>query len=71
MADEVAKTAANNISELQNKLEGSKSSKEEQDHQEASDKDQESEDEDDKKRKAALERLEKASEDTILGDKGY
>ncbi|KAI3789360.1 hypothetical protein L2E82_02153 [Cichorium intybus] len=64
-AAEVAKTAANSISELQNELEDSESSKE--DHQEASDKDQESEDEDDKKRKAALERLEKASEDTILG----
>lgn len=64
-AAEVAKTAANSISDLQNELEGSESSKE--DHQEASDKDQESEDEDDKKRKAALERLEKASEDTILG----
>ncbi|KAL7602636.1 hypothetical protein Lser_V15G24714 [Lactuca serriola] len=66
-AAEVAKTAANSISELQNELEGSESSKEDQDHQAASDKDQESEDEDDKKRKATLERLEKASEDTILG----
>ncbi|KVH93271.1 hypothetical protein Ccrd_004685 [Cynara cardunculus var. scolymus] len=57
-AAEVAKTAANSISDLQNELEDSESSKE--DHPEASDKDQESEDEDDKKRKAALEKLEKA-----------
>lgn len=64
-AAEVAKTAANSISDLQNEIEDSESSKE--DHPEASDKDQESEDEDDKKRKAALERLEKASEDTFLG----
>ncbi|CAI9294976.1 unnamed protein product [Lactuca saligna] len=66
-AAEVARTAANSISELQNELEGSESSKEDQDHQETSDKDQESEDEDDKKHKAPHERLEKASEDTILG----
>ncbi|KAI7726546.1 hypothetical protein M8C21_032097, partial [Ambrosia artemisiifolia] len=64
-AAEVAKTAANSISDLQKDFEESESSKE--DHPEASDKDQESEDEDDKKRKAALEKLEKASEDTFLG----
>ncbi|XP_071716700.1 uncharacterized protein [Rutidosis leptorrhynchoides] len=64
-AGEIAKTAANSISELQKELEDSESSKEDQ--PEASDNDQESEDEDDKKRKAALERLEKASEDTFLG----
>ncbi|MFS7979741.1 hypothetical protein Hanom_Chr10g00931261 [Helianthus anomalus] len=64
-AAEVAKTAANSISDLQKDFEDSESSKESQ--PEASDKDQESEDEDDKKRKAALERLEKASEDTFLG----
>ncbi|KAK9060366.1 hypothetical protein SSX86_021070 [Deinandra increscens subsp. villosa] len=64
-AAEVAKTAANSISELQNEFEHSESSKE--DLPEASDKDQESDDEDEKKRKAALERLEKASEDTFLG----
>ncbi|KAF5787031.1 hypothetical protein HanRHA438_Chr10g0460791 [Helianthus annuus] len=64
-AAEVAKTAANSISDLQKDFEDSESSKES--HPEASDKDQESEDEDDKKRKAALERLEKASEDTFLG----
>ncbi|KAD2394356.1 hypothetical protein E3N88_41333 [Mikania micrantha] len=65
MAADVAKTAANSISELQNEFEDSESSKD--DLPEASDKDQESEDEDDKKRKPALERLEKASEDTFLG----
>ncbi|KAI3774753.1 hypothetical protein L1987_49315 [Smallanthus sonchifolius] len=64
-AAEVAKTAANSISDLQKDLEDSESSK--ADHPEASDKDQESGDEDDKKRKAALERLEQASEDTFLG----
>ncbi|KAL8242508.1 hypothetical protein R6Q59_012810 [Mikania micrantha] len=64
-AADVAKTAANSISELQNEFEDSESSKD--DLPEASDKDQESEDEDDKKRKPALERLEKASEDTFLG----
>ncbi|KAI3712233.1 hypothetical protein L1987_70784 [Smallanthus sonchifolius] len=64
-AAEVAKTAANSISELQNEFEDSESSKE--DLPEASDKDQESEDEEDKKRKSALERLEKASDDTFLG----
>ncbi|KAI3803678.1 hypothetical protein L1987_31838 [Smallanthus sonchifolius] len=64
-AAEVAKTAANSISDLQKDLEDSESSKE--DHPEASDNDRESEDEDDKKRKAALERLEQASEDTFLG----
>ncbi|KAM0012902.1 hypothetical protein Hdeb2414_s0047g00748851 [Helianthus debilis subsp. tardiflorus] len=64
-AAEVAKTAANSISDLQKDFEDSESSKES--HPEASDKDQDSEDEDDKKRKAALERLEKASEDTFLG----
>ncbi|KAL4588764.1 hypothetical protein LXL04_001659 [Taraxacum kok-saghyz] len=64
-AEEISRNAANSISDLQNELEGSESSKE--DHQEPSDKDQESEDEDDKRRKAALEKLEKASEDTILG----
>ncbi|MFS8029947.1 putative protein kinase RLK-Pelle-RLCK-VI family [Helianthus anomalus] len=64
-AAEVAKTDANSISDLQKNFEDSESSKES--HPEASDKDQESKDEDDKKRKAALEKLEKASEDTFLG----
>ncbi|KAK9048316.1 hypothetical protein SSX86_032723 [Deinandra increscens subsp. villosa] len=64
-AAEVAKTAANSISDLQKDFEDSELSKEK--HPEASDKDEESEDEDDKKRKAALEKLEKASEDTFLG----
>ncbi|XP_076929436.1 uncharacterized protein LOC143593829 [Bidens hawaiensis] len=64
-AAEVAKTAANSISDLQHEFEDSESSKE--DLPEVSDKDQESEDEDDKKRKATLEKLEKASEDTFLG----
>ncbi|XP_076926078.1 uncharacterized protein LOC143589117 [Bidens hawaiensis] len=64
-AAEVAKTAASSISDLQHEFEDSESSKE--DLPEASDKDQESEDEDDKKRKVALEKLEKASEDTFLG----
>ncbi|GJU36793.1 hypothetical protein Tco_1185147 [Tanacetum coccineum] len=64
-AAEVAKTAANSIADLQNELEDSESSKEYK--SEVSDKDQESEDEDDKKRKAALEKLENASDDTFLG----
>ncbi|XP_076924510.1 uncharacterized protein LOC143586977 [Bidens hawaiensis] len=63
-AAEVAKTAANSISDLQKELEASKEDSPEAD---SSDKDEETEDEDDKKRKAALEKLEKASEDTILG----
>ncbi|XP_076949076.1 uncharacterized protein LOC143621594 [Bidens hawaiensis] len=69
-AAEVAKTAANSISDLQKEFEASESSKE--DHSEASsDKDEETEDEDDKKRKAALEKLEKASKDTFLGQASY
>lgn len=68
-AAEVAKTAANSISDLQKELEDSESSKE--DHPEASDKDQESEDEDDKRRKAALEKLENASDDTFLGQASF
>ncbi|KAL8234739.1 hypothetical protein R6Q59_020839 [Mikania micrantha] len=64
-AAEVAKTAASSISDLQKDLEDSESSKE--DHSEASDKNEESENEDDKKRKTALEKLEKASEDSFLG----
>lgn len=64
-AAEVAKTAANGIADLQNELQDSESSKE--DKSEVSDKDQESEDEDDKKRKAALDKLENASDDTFLG----
>ncbi|XP_076954831.1 uncharacterized protein LOC143629446 [Bidens hawaiensis] len=63
-AAEVAKTAANSLSDLQKELEASK---EDSPEAASSDKDEETEDEDDKKRKAALEKLEKASEDTILG----
>lgn len=68
-AAEVAKTAANSIADLQNELEDSESSKE--DKSGVSDKDQESEDEDDKKRKAALEKLENASDDTFLGQASH
>ncbi|GAA0162684.1 hypothetical protein LIER_18720 [Lithospermum erythrorhizon] len=55
-AVEVAKTAAKSLTEMQNEDEGTDTSKEE-----------ESEDEDDKRRKASLEKLEKASEDNFLG----
>lgn len=62
-AVEAAKTAAKNISETM--AEDSDSSKENE--TEASDKEEESENEEDKRRKAALDKLEKASEDTLLG----
>lgn len=62
-AVEAAKTAAKNISETM--AEDSDSSNENE--TEASDKEEESENEEDKRRKAALDKLEKASEDTLLG----
>lgn len=64
-AAEAAKTAAKSIADMQNTAEYSESSNE--DETETSDKEGDDEDEDDKRRKAALEKLEKASEDTILG----
>ncbi|KAL7206590.1 hypothetical protein ACSBR2_019330 [Camellia fascicularis] len=65
-AVEAAKTAAKSIADLQNVVEeDSESSKE--DDMEGSAVEGESEDENDKRRKAALDKLGNASEDTILG----
>lgn len=64
-AAEVAKTAAKNIADLQNVAEESESSKEGDGEESAVE--EEDEDEHGKQRKAALDKLEKASEDTILG----
>lgn len=63
-AAEVAKTAAKSIADLQS-AEESESSKEGDVEESAVE--EEDEDEHDKQRKAALDKLEKASEDTILG----
>ncbi|KAK3005194.1 hypothetical protein RJ639_016436 [Escallonia herrerae] len=64
-AVEVAKTAAKSIADMQDVAEDSEASKE--DATEASEKEEESEDENDKLRKIALEKLEKASDDSFLG----
>ncbi|XP_058215050.1 uncharacterized protein LOC131326322 [Rhododendron vialii] len=64
-AAEVAKTAAKSIADLQNVAEESESSKEGDGEEFAVE--EEDEDEHDKQRKAALDKLEKASGDTILG----
>ncbi|KAA8536157.1 hypothetical protein F0562_028635 [Nyssa sinensis] len=69
-AVEVAKTAAKSIADMQNVVEESESSKEDDTNESAihgENEDGENEDENDKIRKAALDKLEKASEDTILG----
>lgn len=58
-----AQTAARSIADMQNPAEDSEESSKE----EEGDTEQESQDEDDKQRKAALEKLEKASEDSFLG----
>ncbi|CAN4112288.1 unnamed protein product [Withania somnifera] len=63
-AVEAAKTAAKSLADVQSALEDSESLKE--DEQEAL-VEEESGDENDKKRKAALEKLEKASEDSLFG----
>lgn len=64
-ASEVAKTAAKSIADLQSFPEESESYKEGDGEESAVEK--EEEDENDKQRKAALDKLEKASEDTVLG----
>ncbi|KAK2978390.1 hypothetical protein RJ640_016492 [Escallonia rubra] len=64
-AAEVAKTAAKSITDMQDVAEDSEASKE--DDTEASEQEEESEDENDKLRKIALEKLEKASDDSFLG----
>lgn len=64
-AVEAAKTAAKSIAEMQTMAEDSESSKE--DETEASDKEGGNDDEEETRRKAALDKLEKASEDTLLG----
>lgn len=63
-AAEAAKTAAKSIADLQSVDEESESSKEGDGEESAVEED---EDEHAKQRKAALDKLEKASEDTILG----
>lgn len=65
-ASEVAKTAAKSIADLQSSPEESESYKEGDGEESAVEKEEE-EDENDKQRKAALDKLEKASEDTVLG----
>lgn len=65
-ASEVAKTAAKSIADLQSFPEESESYKEGDGEESAVEKEEE-EDENDKQRKAALDKLEKASEDTVLG----
>ncbi|KAL2512195.1 hypothetical protein Adt_17795 [Abeliophyllum distichum] len=64
-AVEVAKTAAKSVTDIQMPAEESESSKE--DETEASAVEEESEDETDKRRKLALDKLEKASEESLLG----
>ncbi|CAI9786339.1 unnamed protein product [Fraxinus pennsylvanica] len=64
-AVEVAKTAAKGVTDIQMPVEESESSKE--DETEASANGEESEDENDKRHKVAMDRLEKASEDSFLG----
>lgn len=66
-AAEVAKTAAKSIADLQSAAEESESSKEGDAGESVVEEEEEDEDEHDKQRKAALDKLEKASEDTILG----
>lgn len=61
-AAEVAKTAAKSITDMPDNAEDSESPKEEEAASEG-----ESESEESKKRKAALEKLEKAGEDSVLG----
>lgn len=62
-----AQTAARSIADMQNPAEDSEESSKE----EEGDTEQESQDEDDKQRKAALEKLEKASEDSFLGQASH
>ncbi|PHT64408.1 hypothetical protein T459_31759 [Capsicum annuum] len=63
-AVEAAKTAAKSLADVQNALEDSESL---EDGEREVLVEEGSEDENDKKRKAALEKLEKASEDSLLG----
>ncbi|XP_006346493.1 uncharacterized protein [Solanum tuberosum] len=63
-AVEAAKSAAKSLADVQNALEDTESLKEDEREVLV---EEESEDENDKKRKAALEKLEKASEDSLLG----
>ena len=64
-AVEVAKTAAKSIADMQNVAEDSETSKE--DDMEGSATEGENEDENDKQCKAALDKLEKVSDDSFLG----
>lgn len=68
-ATAVAQTAANSITDIQI-AEDSESSKEEEGAEESAT-DKESEDENDKLRKSALDKLEKASEDSIFGQASF
>ncbi|KAJ7967402.1 BAT2 domain protein [Quillaja saponaria] len=63
----VAQTAAKSIADMQNTSEDSESSKEEDEEAEESATEKESEDVNQKIRKSALDKLEKASEDSIFG----
>ncbi|KAL5858063.1 hypothetical protein ACOSQ3_005521 [Xanthoceras sorbifolium] len=65
-ASVVAEQAAKSISDMQNMPEDSDSSKKEEEADETGT-DKESEDEDEKRRKDALDKLEKASEESLLG----
>lgn len=68
----VAEKAAKGIADIQNVAEDSESSKGEEEQEESdSDKETEAEDENDKLRKSALDKLEKASKDSFLGQASF
>lgn len=69
-AVEVAKTAAKNITDVQSMGEDSESSKDEEEVDEYATEDKNG-DETDKLRKSALDKLEKASEDSFLGQASH
>lgn len=71
-ASVVAEKAAKSIAEIQNVDEDSESTKGEEEQEESeSDKDTEAEDETEKIRKSALDKLENASEDSLLGQASF
>lgn len=69
-AVEAAKTAAKSITDAQNMDEDSESSKDEEEVDESATEDK-NDHEDDKLRKSALDKLEKASEDSFLGQASH
>ena len=69
-AVEVAKTAAKSITDVENIVEDSESSKDEEEVDESAAEDK-NDDEIDKRSKSALDKLEKASEDSFLGQASH